>query len=202
MSMNYTKEKPWSKRDLMDYLTSHLKESRVRHILGVAHAAKELSKLYGIDSDKVERAALYHDMLKDKDKSWLVSFMRQHGEEPGEGLLAWKTLHAPAGSIFAKEICGERDEDTLNAIRYHTTGRPGMSLAEKIIFVSDYIEEGRNFDGVEQLRSLAREDLDQAVLASLLSSISYLRKMNEHVMSQSLEAVAYYTEVTERKDAK
>ncbi|MBO1265778.1 bis(5'-nucleosyl)-tetraphosphatase (symmetrical) YqeK [Proteiniclasticum sp. SCR006] len=202
MSMNYTVGKPWSKKDLLDYLNHHLKESRVRHILGVAQAAKELSKLYGIDPDKVERAALYHDILKDKDKIWLVSYMRQHGEEPGEGLLAWKTLHAPAGSIFAKEVGGERDEETLNAIRYHTTGRPGMSLAEKIIFVSDYIEEGRDFDGVEQLRTLARKDLDQAVLASLLSSISYLKKRNDHVMTQSLEAVAYYTEVTERKDAK
>ena len=202
MSMNYTTGKPWSKKDLLDYLSRHLKESRVRHILGVAQAAKELSKVYGTDPDKVERAALYHDILKDKDKSWLVSYMRQHGEEPGEGLLAWKTLHAPAGSIFAKEICGERDEDTLNAIRYHTTGRPGMSLAEKIIFVSDYIEEGRDFNGVEQLRTLARKDLDQAVLASLLSSISYLKNRNEHIMSRSLEAVTYYREVTERKDAK
>ena len=202
MSMNYTKGKPWSKKDLKDYLTSHLKESRVRHILGVAEAAKELSEIYGMEREKAERAALYHDILKDKEEHWLIAFMREHGEEPGEGILAWKTLHAPAGSIFAREICGEQDEDILHAIRYHTTGRPAMSLLEKIIFVSDYIEEGRDFDGVERLRTLAREDLDQAVLASLQSSISYLRKSSAHVMSQSLEAVTYYKEVTERKDSK
>ena len=75
-----------------------------------------------------------------------------------------------------------------------------MTLLEKIIFVADYIEEGRSFPGVDELRMLARMDLDQAVLASLKSSIRHLRDMNEHVMSLSLEALTYYQEVTSRKD--
>ncbi|MFH5835993.1 bis(5'-nucleosyl)-tetraphosphatase (symmetrical) YqeK [Proteiniclasticum sp. C24MP] len=202
MSMNYTEQTPWSRKDLLDYLSSHLKESRLQHILGVAKAAKELAALYDSDGDKAEMAALYHDILKDKDKAWLVGYMRDHGEEPGEGLLAWKTLHAPAGSIFAREVCGQQDEEILRAVRYHTTGRAGMSLLEKIIFVADYIEEGRTFKGVERLRALAGSDLDKAVLASLESSITYLRKSDAHVMSQSLEAVQYYTEAIAGKDSK
>lgn len=200
MNMNYIKKRPWTREDILAYLRSNLKESRVLHILGVAEAAKELASVYGEDQDKAELAALYHDILKDKDKNWLISYLKSHGEEPIEGLLAWKTLHAPAGAIFAKEVCGQKSEEILNAIRFHTTGRADMSVLEKIIFVADYIEEGRSFPGVDELRMLARMDLDQAVLASLESSIRHLRDMNEHVMSLSLEALTYYQEVTSRKD--
>ncbi len=200
MNMNYIKKRPWTREDILAYLRGNLKESRVLHILGVAEAAKELASVYGEEQDKAELAALYHDILKDKDKNWLISYLKSHGEEPFEGLLAWKTLHAPAGAIFAKEVCGQKSEEILNAIRFHTTGRAGMTLLEKIIFVADYIEEGRSFPGVDELRMLARMDLDQAVLASLKSSIRHLRDMNEHVMSLSLEALTYYQEVTSRKD--
>lgn len=202
MNMHYTKKSPWSKEEILVYLKNHLKESRLHHILGVVKAAKELAADYGEDLNKAELAALYHDILKDKDKKWLVSYIKSHGEEPAEGLLAWKTLHAPAGAIFAKEVCGQANEEILNAVRFHTTGRVNMTLLEKIIFVADYIEEGRNFNGVDDLRTLARLDLDQAVLASLENSIRHLRKMNEHVMSSSLEAATYYKELITRKDSK
>jgi len=199
--MDYTKKTQWSKEEILVYLKNHLKKSRLQHILGVVKSAKELAAVYGEDSDKVELAALYHDILKDKDKNWLLSYMKLHGEEPIEGLLAWKTLHAPAGAIFAKEVCGEENEEILNAVRFHTTGRADMTLLEKIIFVADYIEEGRSFPEVDELRALAGLDLDQAVLASLKSSIRHLEEMNEHVMSLSLEAEAYYREVIRRKDS-
>lgn len=202
MNTNYTKSSPWNKKDILAYLKSHLKESRVRHVLGVAKAAKDMAERYGADVEKAELAALYHDILKDREMEWLLTYMRDHGEEPGEGLLAWKTLHAPAGAIFARETGGERDEDILLAVRYHTTGRTDMRLLEKIIFVADYIEEGRSFPGVEHLRALAEKDLNQAVLACLESSLDHLRTHNEHVLSHSLEAWAYYKKVTERKDAK
>lgn len=201
MNMDYTKKSRWSKEEILVYLKNHLKKSRFQHILGVVKAAKELAETYGEDLEKAELAALYHDILKDKDRDWLLSYMKRHGEEPNEGLLAWKTLHAPAGAIFAKEVCGEEDEEILNAVRFHTTGRAEMTLLEKIIFVADYIEEGRSFPEVDGLRALAGLDLDQAVHASLKSSIIHLREMNEHVMSLSLEAEAYYREVTRRKDS-
>lgn len=201
MNMDYTKMSRWSKEELLVYLKNHLKKSRFQHILGVVKAAKELSVIYGEDQEKAELAALYHDILKDKDRNWLLSYMNHHGEEPIEGLLAWQTLHAPAGAIFAKEVCGEENEEILNAVRFHTTGRVGMTLLEKIIFVADYIEEGRSFPEVDELRAIARLDLDQAVLASLKSSIRHLREMNEHIMSISLETEVYYRELIRRRDS-
>ncbi len=200
MNMNYTKRDPWNREKILDYLKNHLKESRLHHILGVVDAAKNLALFYGENINKAERAALYHDILKDKDKIWLVSYLKNHGEEPVEGLLSWKTLHAPAGAIFAKEVCGEDDEEILNAVRFHTTGRRDMTLLEKIIFVSDYIEKGRSFPGVEKIRALSKVDLDQALIASLENSIRHLQGRNEHVMSLSLETLTYYQEASTRKD--
>ncbi|MFS8512340.1 MAG: bis(5'-nucleosyl)-tetraphosphatase (symmetrical) YqeK, partial [Planifilum fulgidum] len=73
-----------------------------------------------------------------------------------------------------REELGVDDEEVLNAIRSHTTGRPGMSLLEKVVFLADYIEPGRSFSGVEEVRRLAREDLDRAILKALDNTIVYL----------------------------
>ena len=83
-------------------------------------------------------------------------------------------LHGPAGSVLAKTAFGIDDEEIRGAIYYHTTGRVGMTLLEKIVFLADYIEPNRDFPGVEDLRLLAEKDLDEAVLAAYDSTISHL----------------------------
>lgn len=199
MSMNYTDKMTWTREDIHDYLRDHLNAGRYQHTLGVVKAAVELAHLHGADAEKAEYAALCHDMLKEKDRDWLISFITDNGEEAGEGLLAWKTLHAQAGAIFAERQCGQADSDILNAIRFHTTGRVQMSLLEKIIFVADFIEEGRSFRGVDELRQRARTDLDAAVLEALENSLSFLKEKGEHVMPISEAARNhYYSVVAER----
>lgn len=83
-------------------------------------------------------------------------------------------LHGPAGSVLAKTAFGIDDEEIRGAIYYHTTGRVGMTLLERIVFLADYIEPNRDFSGVQDLRLLAEKDLDQAVLAAYDSTISHL----------------------------
>lgn len=201
MNMDYTNENTWSIDEIKQYLKNNVKEKRYEHILGVAEAAKSLAEQYGENIEHAEIAAYYHDILKDKNFEWLVSYIREMGEDPGEGLSAWKTLHAQAGAIFARSEAGLNDQRILDAVRYHTTGRENMSLLEKIIFVADFIEAGRVFEGVELIRDLAKSDLDQAVLASLNSSISYLKEQNAYVMSTSLEAQIYYRNLISERTA-
>ncbi len=201
MNMDYINENAWSIDAIKQYLRSNVKQKRYEHIQGVAEAAKSLAALYGENIEHAEIAAYYHDILKDKDHDWLVSYIREMGEDPGEGILAWKTLHAQAGAIFARSEGGMRDQGILDAVRYHTTGRKNMTLLEKIIFVSDFIEAGRVFEGVELIRNLAESDLDLAVLASLNSSISYLKEQNAYVMSASLEAQIYYSNLISERTA-
>lgn len=193
MNMDCISKNTWSIDEIRFFLESNVTRKRYLHILGVSEAAKTLAMQHGEKPLHAEIAALYHDILKDRSKEWLVSYIREMGEDPGEGLLAWKTLHAQAGAIFAKAAGGIDDERILDAVRYHTTGRENMKILEKIIFVADYIEPGRSFEGVEQIRHLAESDLDGAVLSSLNSSISYLQKQNEYVMSLSLKAQIYYS---------
>ncbi len=201
MNMDYTDKSVWSIDKIRHFLMNNVKQERFQHIMGVAESAKSLAVHYGESIADAEVAAYYHDILKDRNKEWLVSYIREEGEDPGEGLLAWKTLHAQAGAIFAKSEGGISNLEILNAVRYHTTGRASMGLLEKIIFVADFIEAGRTFDGVDEIRAIAESDLDRAVFESLNSSISYLRKKNEYVISTSLEARIYYENLISERTA-
>ena len=127
-----------------------LKENRVAHVLGCRDAAVALAEHYGADVTDAARAGLLHDITKAIDGPLQLTLCDEYGillnkfsqENP-------KTLHALTGSLVADQIFGE-NEAVVNAIRYHTTGRPDMSLLEKIIYMADYIEVNRNFPGDAQ----------------------------------------------------
>ncbi len=202
MNENSIKNKPWSQKKIEKYLKEHLKPERYHHVMGVKKAAKALGERYGYDKDACIMAALYHDILKEEDQRSLETFIRRHGEDPGESSHSWKTMHAQAGAIFAKEIAGVEDEEILNAIRYHTTGRKGMGILESIIFIADYIEEGRVFEGVDRVRRLAFKDLDLAMLKALDLSLIHLVKKGSYIMPFSLETRNYFLEKTTQRSLK
>ena len=101
-----------------------------------------------------------------------------------------KTLHALTGAAVAERIFGE-NEAVVSAIRHHTTGKAGMSLLEKIIYVADYMEPNRNFPGVDQLRRLAFTDLDEALKLGLEMTLALLNKQGGEVSPESMEALEY-----------
>ena len=101
-----------------------------------------------------------------------------------------KTLHALTGSLVARKIFGENDQ-VVEAICHHTTGKGNMSLLEKIIYVADYMEPNRDFPGVEELRRLAFEDMDKALLLGLNMTLKHLENQNAEVSPQSKEAIAW-----------
>lgn len=89
--------------------------------------------------------------------------------------------HAPVGAYLVQREAGVQDEDILDAIRYHTSGRPGMTLLEKVIYVADYIEPNRAFPGVDEVRKLAETDLNQALIQSIKNTMVFLMKKNQPV---------------------
>ncbi len=103
-----------------------------------------------------------------------------------------KLLHAITGAALAKDMFGV-SEEISQAIRWHTTGKPDMTTLEKIIYLADYIEPTRNFDGVEQLRELAYEDLDKALALGLEMSLEELRRQNVEPHRDTVEACLWYT---------
>ncbi|MCM3765357.1 bis(5'-nucleosyl)-tetraphosphatase (symmetrical) YqeK [Neobacillus niacini] len=162
-----------------------LTEHRYQHTLGVMETAIVLAKAYGADVKKAELAAIFHDYAKFRPKEEMREIILSQGF-PAD-LLDYNAelWHAPAGAYLAKTEAGISDPEILSAIRYHTSGKARMSLLEKIIYLADYIEPGRHFPGVDEVRGMAAENLDRALLKSVQNTIMFLMKKNQPVYPET-----------------
>jgi len=168
-----------------------LKPDRVAHVLGCHQTAVELARRYGVDETDAARAALLHDITKALDGPEQLTLCREYGtildafstQNP-------KTLHALTGSLVAERLFGE-NEAVVSAIRCHTTGKADMNLLEMIIYVADYMEPNRDFPGVEQLRSLAYEDIRKALKLGLQMTLDMLRRQGRDVSPESQQALSW-----------
>jgi putative nucleotidyltransferase with HDIG domain len=164
-------------------LRQAIRPSRYRHTLGVTDTAVLLAACYGADMEKARIAGLLHDC----------------GKEAASAL-----EHGAVGAKLAKEEYGINDEEILSAICWHTTGRPGMTLLEKIIFVADYIEPCR--DGrlpVERLRLLRKtafQDLDKTVVMILEDTFAFLKSRKTTIDKRSVDTYGYYKELVSGKE--
>lgn len=172
------------KKDLQQSLSKH----RYTHVLGVATKARELADKYGGDLDQAEVAGLLHDAAKQKTLAEMQTLARRSfgNTLPDTIMSIGSLLHGYAAVTIARETYGIQDEDLLAALAHHTTGTEQMSTLEKIIFIADYIEVNRDFDGVERLRSIAAKDLDKAVLAGYDSTISHLLEQEKTIYTGTI----------------
>ncbi|MCA1036305.1 MULTISPECIES: bis(5'-nucleosyl)-tetraphosphatase (symmetrical) YqeK [Bacillus] len=158
-----------------------LTEHRYQHTIGVMETAIGLARTFGADIKKAETAAILHDYAKfrPKDEMKRIIIVQKMPEE----LLMYNSelWHAPAGAYLAETEAGVTDPEILDAIRYHTSGRPQMPLLDKIIYLADYIEPGRHFPGVDEVRKLAETDLDSALIKAMQNTITFLMKKNQPV---------------------
>ncbi len=151
-------------------------DKRFEHTLNVKKMAVKLAKRYGADEDKAALAALLHDTAKEMPSAEMLALMRANPElaENGENRPT-PVWHGICAAILARTQWGVTDEDILSAIACHTTGKPGMSLLDKIVFLADMTCAERSWDGVEALRKLEFEDIDAAMIAALEQMIGYVR---------------------------
>lgn len=172
-----------------DYLAKikpRMPKKRYIHTLGVMETAIELAKLYDEDPKRAETAAIIHDVAKYADIAWMKEMIER--EQLDAELLGWNAeiMHGSVGAVVARDEFGVTDEDILNAIRYHTTGRAGMTKLEKIVYVADMIEPNRKFDGVKQLREIAKKDLDEAMRACVCHTLSFLIATRQQIYPLSI----------------
>ena len=180
------------------YLEENAKTSRVEHTRGVVKTAEELAIRYGADPAKARLAAWFHDIGKDLPLDVLDGYVGKY--ELGDRLLGNPNLsHSKVAEIIAKRDFRIDDSDVLNAIAYHTTGREGMSLLEKIVFLADAIEPGRDHPGVEEIRDLAGIDLDRACLKVLESTIDYVKSQGLELDRDSIKARDWFMKTIEQK---
>lgn len=165
----------------------HLTEGRYRHTVGVMETAIVLAERFGEDIKKAELAAIFHDYAKYRNADEMRQLVQTKLECKDILSYGSELLHAPCGAYYVQEEIGIADQDVLNAIKYHTTGRPNMSRFEKVIFLADYIEPNRKFPGVDEVRRWAEVNLDEAIILMLEQTISFLIKRKQLVYPLTIE---------------
>lgn len=167
---------------------------RYEHTLGVAYTATALAMRYGASLKNAEMAGLLHDCAKCMSDEKRLAICEKHNISINE--IEKRNpflLHAKVGSFLAMEEYHVDDSDVINAILNHTTGRPGMSLLEKIIFVADYIEPGRKqAPNLTEIRKLAFMDLDQALIRILRDILEYLQSTGSECDPMTRKTYEYY----------
>jgi nicotinate-nucleotide adenylyltransferase len=172
-----------------EVLRERLTERRFIHSLNVAKSAKELAGIYGYDEDKAYTAGLIHDCCKDTPAGLQLSYMLENKMALTDMEISTaKLYHAMCGSMFIQKEFGIDDEEIINAVRYHTTGRKNMSLLEKIVFIADFISEERDYNGVDIMREKARRSLDEAIVEGLSFTIKDLIDAGRVVHTDTLDA--------------
>ena len=181
-------ELSWLRAKVMPYLT----EKRIAHVLGCENEAVSLANRWGEDPERAAVAGILHDITKKLSAEEQLKLCEKYGIINDAAEVANpKLLHAKTGAAFARELFGIED-DIYGAIRWHTTGKPDMTLLEKIIYLADFVEPTRDFPGVEELRELCFEDIDAAMAKGLEMSLEFIRSGGAEPYKDSVEACEWY----------
>ncbi len=177
------------------YLKENLSEKRRKHIEGVRETAVSLAEYWGEDPVKAGEVALVHDMFKERDLDGLVEELGLPEVYKGKRNLA----HSKVAAAIMERDLSVTDRDMINAVSFHTTGRPGMSRLEQILYLADAAEPQRDYPGVDELRRLMYEDLDRACLFSLRRTVGYVRQKGIYMDPDTVEAAEYYDRIVIEK---
>lgn len=173
-----------------EYVKNNLSQKRLKHTAGVVTAALSKAKELSLDSEKVRISATLHDCAKNIDYRSVKGFsIEKDVPQP--------VVHAFCGAYIAKNILKIDDEEIINAIRYHTSGRANMTTLEKLIFVADMIEEGRDYEGVDKLRKLFEMNFEECFKECLKEEMIHLinkKTPPNEIYNQTIKAYKYYIE--------
>lgn len=196
-----------SEQEVIGYLAANLKPRRFLHTLGVAATAASLAAVHNGDTKEAYMAGLLHDCAKYFTGDEWVEICEQE-QIPLSDVERNNTvlIHGKLGAHFAKTRYGVDNEEILSAIRYHTTGRPGMGLLEKIIYIADYMEPGRKMEcqpySLTEIRRMSYIEIDKALRMVLDCCISYLQQSQAPVDPLTMETYQYYREENEHAGCK
>ena len=175
-------------------LQQTLSSKRFLHTQGVMYTSAALAMRYGVNLQAAMIAGLLHDCGKYGSFDEQIRRCQQLGVELSVAEQEIKSLvHAPLGAYLAEHEYHVGEQHVLDAIRYHSTGRPKMSLLEKIIYLADFIEPNRIFfPELEEIRKLAFIDINRAVAQSAASTISFLHQSGRAIDPKTIQTLEYY----------
>ena len=178
----------WLRKKVRPYLT----EKRARHVAGCEEQAVKLARRWGADVYEAAEAGILHDITKKlSDEEQLIMCDKYGIILDAAERRNPRILHARTGAALARKLFGIPD-GIYSAIRWHTTGKPDMSLMEKIIYLADFTEPTRDFEGVEPLRKLCFEDIDRAMELGLRMSLEEIRSRGEDAYKDTVDAYQWY----------
>ena len=177
--------------EVLPKVKANLTKERYEHTLRVIETAKELAVIHDVDVKKVELASALHDYAKCEDESYLKQYIIDNNLDLDLLNYNQELWHSHVGGHFAQYKLNINDESTLNAIKYHTTGRADMDNIELVVFIADFIEPARKIPGIEEIRDKAKENLHEAALLIFKASIPYLISLGAIVYPGTLEAYNY-----------
>jgi putative HD superfamily hydrolase of NAD metabolism len=181
-------------------LKKKLSEKRFIHSIGVEYTAACLAMTYGADVEKARIAGLLHDNAKSLSSDEKLSKAKKFGLPINSSEYANPDLlHGKLGAYYAKEKFGIDDKEICDAIIYHTTGRPGMTLMDKIIYVADYIEPNRKMlDELPAIRKEAFTDIDECIIHILKNTLEYLWTRDIVIDELTQQTYDYYMDATDK----
>ena len=152
------------KEKIIDYIKQNLSDYRFKHTMGVAETARKLAELNGEDTEDAYIAGLLHDCAKEIAYNDMLALLEKYNLKADNLTKSSAALlHGPLGALIAKDLFGVSDK-IVEAITYHTTGKANMDMLTKIVYIADFVEPNRTFDGAEETRKIAFENIDEAVI--------------------------------------
>ena len=183
-------------------LSKKLKKERFEHTVGVMYTSASLAMRYGANIEKAMTAGLLHDCGKycsAKEQLKLCEKYKITLTDLEHSMPA--LIHAKLGAYLAENEYGIKDREVLDAITYHTTGRPEMTMLEKILYIADYIEPYRNkAANLDDIRHMAFTDIDMAAYVILDDTLSYIRKTGRNIDTQTVDTYEYYKGIIKERE--
>ena len=167
--------------ELKEIVKSKMSLKRFTHTLGVVEMSEKLAKIYNANIQKCKVAALLHDICKEMDMEYIKNICKNKfiNELSEEDLENNEILHGFAGAYYVKTELGINDKEILNAIKYHTVGAKNMTLVERIVYIADAIEYGRNYPSVVEIREETFKNLDKGILMEIEHKEEYLESIGK-----------------------
>ncbi len=197
--MNYQTYIDFSREELLEKVAAAMSEKRFRHVLGVEKAALELADQYACDKVKASLVALLHDYAKEVEDTVFLEKIEEKHLDPDLKNWGNNIWHGVVGAYLIAEDFGLKDQEIFQAIQRHTIGADEMTLLDKVLYVADYIEPGRNFPVVEEARAIARQDLDKAVAFETAQTVAHLAKQGIPIYPQTIGTYNAYVKYLKEK---
>ncbi len=171
---------------LQELAKNTLSEKRYNHTLAVAKLAKELAQKYGEDIETIQIAALLHDMTKEIPMKEQRKSLDDLKNSQNYDKISDNCIHSITGYYYAKDTLKIENENILNSILYHTTGRAGMTLFETIIYVADKVSYDRSYSGVIGYREHAFMNLDSCMVELIAFTTQSLMKKHKVITTDTI----------------